>query len=517
MRLYNTMTRRKEEFAPRTPGKVGFYLCGPTVYNHIHIGNARTFLSFDVIRRYFIYKGYDVTFVQNITDVDDKIINRANEEGKAPAEIAAHYTEAFIESMQALGVLDPTLRPRATEEIDSMVGLVSRLVENGHAYESDGDVYFSVRSYRPYGKLSGRDIEQLMCGARVEVDPRKRDPLDFALWKAAKPGEPSWPSPWGDGRPGWHIECSAMSARYLGNPFDIHAGGDDLVFPHHENEIAQSEACFGTVFANYWLHGGMLTIDREKMSKSDNNFLLLKDVLAQVRPAALRMLMLQTHYRSPFDYSTERLDEATAALERVEGAVRNLRWAQAQAQAQSQGQAQAHEAGAAKGGTAARTTADDTAACLRAQVARAREQFVASMDDDFNTASAVAGVYDLVSAGNVALSEGVGAAELASAVALAADTIEELVGVLGIKLECSCVASGGDGLPSEIIELSARLAGCACATPAEALDALMAERQDARTAKDWSRADAVRDGLAVLGLAIEDTPQGPRLIRVGSV
>ncbi|MDR3307912.1 MAG: cysteine--tRNA ligase [Coriobacteriales bacterium] len=520
MRVYNTLARTKQEFVPLHEGKVSFYLCGPTVYNHIHIGNARTFLSFDMIRRYLEYRGYDVTYVQNITDVDDKIINRAAEEGRTAAEVAAEYTQAFIDAMHALGVRDPTVRPRATQEIDAMTSLISCLVETGHAYEVEGDVYFSVRSFKPYGRLSGRDIEQMQSGARVEVDPRKRDPLDFALWKAAKPGEPSWPSPWSDGRPGWHIECSAMSARYLGNPFDIHAGGDDLVFPHHENEIAQSEACSGVTFANYWLHGGMLTIDREKMSKSEGNFLLLKDVLTHVRPQALRLLMLQTHYRSPFDYSAERLQEAAAALDRIESALRNIAWSVAQP---APATAKEHPADKPESSVASQ---------LLTQTARTREQFAASMDDDFNTAGAVAALFDLVSAANVALanasvgssgsgSAGGGASESASGstsdqpaavLAQAAATIVELLGVLGVDL---APTQGGDGseVPAEAVELAARLAGYAGDNPAQAIDALLGIRNEARASKDWALADAVRDGLANVGYTIEDTAQGTRVVR----
>jgi len=485
-----------------------------------------------------MWSGYEVTYVQNITDVDDKIINRAYEEERSAAEVASEYTEAFIDAMHALGVADPTIRPRATEEIPAMVDLITCLIEGGHAYEIEGDVYFSVRSFPSYGCLSGRDIDSMRSGARVEVDLRKQDPLDFALWKAAKPGEPSWPSPWGQGRPGWHIECSAMSARYLGSPFDIHAGGDDLTFPHHENEIAQSEACFETGFANYWIHGGMLTIDREKMSKSEGNFLLLKDVLEYVRPEALRLLMLQTHYRSPFDYSAERLDEATAALERIEAAIRNLCWAVENptpldtTSTGSNGSALDPDVVGSNGngsdpdvagsnGSAVDPDAiglsplkdaeNITANTLRIQIATTREQFKISMDDDFNTAGAVAGIYDLVSAGNLSITNGVSGTEQAKVVSEAADTIIELIGVLGIALDDGS-ADEGD-LPSELVELAARLAQYTGDSASEALNELIKARQAARTSKDWPTADAVRDGLATLDITIEDTPQGPRVIR----
>ena len=505
MKLYNTMARRKVDFIPIEEGKVGLYICGPTVYNHIHIGNARTFLSFDVIRRYLVWRGFEVTYVQNITDVDDKIINRANEEGRTPAEVAAEYTKTFIDAMRSLGVDDPTIRPKATEEIPAMIDLITRLIDSGHAYEVEGDVYFSVRSFPEYGKLSGRDVDSMLSGARVEVDTRKRDPLDFALWKAAKPGEPFWSSPWGQGRPGWHIECSAMSARYLGNPFDIHAGGDDLCFPHHENEIAQSEAGFDTVFANYWLHGGMLTIDKEKMSKSEGNFLLLKDVLEHVRPAALRLLMLQSHYRSPLDYSAERLDEAQAALERIEGAVRNMYWAVDSCKATTT------TTTAAAAEDSSQPLSSSLVDSLRKQIATTYEQFVVFMDDDFNTAGAIASIYDLVSAGNVSIAAGIENAEHADAVRSAADSIVELIGVLGITL-----AEGGadtDALPLGLVDLAASLASYTGSAAADALETLLVARASSRAAKDWATADAIRKGLGALGITVEDTAQGPRIIR----
>jgi len=502
MRVYNTLTRSKEDFIPREAGKVSFYICGPTVYNHIHIGNARTFLSFDVIRRYLEYTGYDVTYVQNITDVDDKIINRAYEEGRTAAEVAREYTEAFIDVMHALGVKDPTIRPRATEEIPAMIELVDSLIQSGHAYEVDGDVYFSVRSFPQYGRLSGRDIEQVLSGARVEVDPRKRDALDFALWKAAKPGELSWSSPWSEGRPGWHIECSAMSERYLGIPIDIHAGGEDLVFPHHENEIAQSEACSGgrTKFANYWLHSGMLTIDREKMSKSVGNFLLLKDVLEHVRPQALRLLMLQAHYRSPLDYSAERLQEATASLERIESALRNLAWA-------IESYAPTPLAPNELGDKSVSWTAD-----LLDRIEVCQEQFANSMDDDFNTAGAVAAIFELVTASNSSIKGGIFGATHHLAVIEAHDTIVELLDVLGVTV-AAMGKNDEDELPGGVVELAIKLAGFAGDSPTEAVESLLALRNEARVVKNWSLADAVRDGLGGLGLTMEDTATGTRIVR----
>jgi cysteinyl-tRNA synthetase len=498
MRIYNTMSRSKEEFIPREEGKVAFYICGPTVYNHIHIGNARTFLSFDVIRRYLEYAGYEVTYVQNITDVDDKIINRANEEGRTAAEVAAEYSEAFIDVMHAIGVKDPTIRPRATEEIPAMLELIAALIESDHAYYVDGDVYFSVRSFPQYGRLSGRDIEQMQSGARVEVDQRKHDPLDFALWKAAKPGEPFWESPWGNGRPGWHIECSAMSARYLGNPFDIHAGGDDLIFPHHENEIAQSESCLHITFSNYWMHGGMLTIDKEKMSKSEGNFLLLKDVLTHVRPQALRLLMLQTHYRSPFDYSAERLKEATASFERIESSLRNLEWA-------IENYAVVETAPNSIGDKSVSWTAD-----LLARIEAARTQFSESMDDDFNTAGATGALFELVTASNSSVKDGIFGEAHQRAVIEAHDTIIELLGVLGVEI---IEDEEEDALPEEAVALATELAGYAGTAPAEAMDVLLSVRNAARAEKNWALADAVRDGLGTFGFVIEDTAAGTRIVR----
>jgi cysteinyl-tRNA synthetase len=491
MRVYNTLTRTKEEFVVREPGKVAMYVCGPTVYNYIHIGNARTFLSFDVIRRYLVHRGYDVTFVQNVTDVDDKIINRAQEEGRSAAEVAKEYTMAFINQMRALGVEDPTVRPLATQTIPQMIDLIERLIASDHAYAVDGDVYFAVRSFPAYGKLSGRDIDEMHTQARIEADDRKRDPLDFALWKAAKPGEPHWPSPWGEGRPGWHIECSAMSEMELGLPFDIHGGGSDLIFPHHENEIAQSEAATGTQFARYWLHGGMLQINAEKMSKSLGNFRLLKDVLAAYDKNIIRLLMLATHYRSSLDFSDSRLEETKSAYERLANLVRNLRWAR-DLPACGMGV----EAPAVDG--------------LQAAIAAAREKFDAEMDDDFNTAGALAAVFELARAANTFLAEY--QVELCEAdrqvLCSAEDTVVELLQVLGVEI-------GGEekaAYPPAVFELARDVAGYEGSDAQSAINALLATRAVARTEKNWELADVVREGLGRLGFFIEDTPQGARVL-----
>ena len=490
IRVYNTLSRTKEEFVPRTEGAVSVYVCGPTVYNHIHIGNARTFLSFDVIRRYLEWRGFDVTFVQNITDVDDKIIARAAEEGVSAEEVARTYTEAFLDAMRRLGVRRPDIQPRATQTVSDMIRMVELLIERGHAYEVDGDVYFSVRSFPEYGKLSGRDIDEMRSGARVEVDERKRDPLDFALWKAAKPGEPHWPSPWGEGRPGWHLECSVMSEKELGASFDIHGGASDLIFPHHENEIAQSEAATGEPFARYWLHGGLLQVNAEKMSKSLGNFMLLREVLADCDAQVVRMLMLQTHYRSPLDFSLDRLDEARSAYERLATLVRNIRWA--------------------RGTTpAASGASEEERAGLAAATEAARERFVAEMDDDFNTAGALGSLFELARSANTFMAAHPSGLEAADLIALGEveETLTDLLGALGLEL----ADVSPSVYPSEVVELAAELAGYDGADADAAVEALLAARAVARTERNWAAADAVRDGLAELGFAIEDTPQGARV------
>lgn len=502
IRIYDTKLRAKVNFETLERGKVGMYVCGPTVYNRIHIGNARTFISFDTIRRYLMWRGFDVKFVQNVTDVDDKIIKRANEEGKSAADVAKEYTAAFIEDMHAVGVLDPDVRPKATEEIPAMVELIEELVSGGHAYEVEGDVYFSVRSYPAYGELSGRNVDEMESGHRElratgqGLEDRKRDPLDFALWKAAKPNEPAWDSPWGKGRPGWHIECSAMSRKYLGLPFDIHGGGADLTFPHHENERAQSEAACGCTFANHWMHGGMLQINHEKMSKSLGNFMLLHDVLERIRPQALRMLMLQTHYRSPLDFSDDRLTEADAALTRIENTVRNLDWALE------------HAADA--------PSPLDT----RALIEGAREMrmaFIAAMDDDMNTSAALGTIFTFVGEVNAQVADKTISIADRAALVQARAAIVELMGVFGIDLDAMAAsdeATSDDAYPEEVVALAAKLVSYEGASPAEAVEALLAARSEARKNKQWDVADGVRDGLQSLGFAIEDTPQGPRVSRL---
>jgi len=495
MLIYNSQTHRKEEFTPLEPHKVRMYVCGPTVYDQIHIGNARTFLSFDMIRRYLTFKGYQVTFVQNLTDVDDKIINRANEEGRTAEEVATEYSKAFIEQMHRFGILDPDVRPRATREIPAMLEMVSLLVEKGFAYATEsGDVYFSVRSDPSYGTLSGRDIDQLQVGARVEENEEKRDPLDFALWKAAKTGEPSWDSPWGPGRPGWHTECCAMIHRYLDTPIDIHGGGSDLVFPHHENETAQAVCAWGVPLANLWMHAGMLRIhsvetgEEEKMSKSLGNFFTLKEVLDRYPADAVRLLMLQTHYRSPLDFSFDRLDGAVGSLERLVTCVKNLRWAAEKAPQDG--------------------TLNDADRELGKAIDKASEDFSAQMDDDFNSAGGLAALFTLVTEVNRYLDAVPD--DASTAVCLrACDTITELCGVLGLD----SVGRNEERLPEELVPLAQEFAGYAGDDANEAAEALVEARQKARSERDWAVADSIRDKIMALGLVVEDTAAGCRIKR----
>lgn len=490
MRIYNTQHRNKEEFKPIDAGKVRMYVCGPTVYDQIHIGNARTFLSFDVIRRYLMFAGYQVTFAQNLTDVDDKIINRANESGRTAEDVAREFSDAFIEQMHRFNILDPDIRPRATHEIEAMQEMIQTLIDQGIAYPvPSGDVYFSVRSDHNYGVLSGRDLDQLRAGERVEVNDEKRDPFDFALWKAAKPGEPSWPSPWGEGRPGWHTECCAMIHHYLGTPIDIHGGGQDLVFPHHENETAQASCAWHAPLANYWMHTGMLRVDGEKMSKSLGNFYTLKEVLDQYDANAVRLLMLQTHYRQPLDFSFDRLKGVAGTLERLITSVRNLRWAAEHAVQDGN------------------LTDLDKNMCKLIDEARA--EFVKQMDDDFNTAGALAAIFKLSSDANTYLDEA--GSTVSSAPSLrAADMLVELADVLGISLEETKAQSD---LPSELKDLAQELVGESFDSSEAAADALLAKRAQARAEKNWAIADEIRNKLADLGLVVEDTAAGARVHR----
>ena len=485
MRIYNSATHKKEEFAPIEEGKVRMYVCGPTVYDNIHIGNARTFISFDVIRRWLMAKGYEVTFAQNLTDVDDKIIKRANEQGRTAAEVASEFSDKFIGVMRAANVLDPDIRPRATKEIGPMIGMIKTLIEQGHAYAADnGDVYFAVRSDPTYGEVSGHNIDDLMVGARIEENEDKRDPLDFALWKAAKPGEPMWDSPWGKGRPGWHTECAAMVHRYLGVPIDIHGGGSDLAFPHHENECAQATCAWHQGFSNTWMHTGMLLVDGEKMSKSLGNFFTLAEVLEKHSGAALRLLMLQTSYRSPLDFSWDRLDGAESSLTRIAGTVQNLRWAASHATAQADA-----------------ALAED----FDAKTAAVRANFAECMDDDFNTAGALGAVFGFVTECNQYL-EAAGDAVAAPVTLAGADALAELLSTLGIELP-----ELEEELPAGLLDVARELVDFDGDDVAEAAEKILAARAEARAAKNWGLADAIRDQLKDLGLVIEDTAAGTRI------
>jgi cysteinyl-tRNA synthetase len=494
IRVYNTMSRSKEELETIEPGTVKMYVCGPTVYNYIHLGNARTFLNFDMIRRYLEYSGVDVTFVQNITDVDDKIINRANVEGVPADEIAEKYRLAFEEDMEALGVKPPDIAPRATEHIAEMVEVIAVLVEKGHAYVADGDVYFDVSSFAGYGRLSGRDLSEQQVTVQFSPEmERKRDPWDFALWKAAKPGEPSWESPWGPGRPGWHIECSTMSVQYLGGGFDIHGGGLDLVFPHHENEMAQAEAYSGDRFARYWIHSGMLNIDQEKMSKSLGNIKMLREVLEEFDPDTVRMLMLGTHYRSPLSFSEMSLTEARASIERIWNCLERI------------------ESAGDNGGGGSGAGGNELTSTLERLDASFREH----MDDDFNSAAALGEIFEAVREVNTFLD----GAEAPPAAALqrAKQFIMEHCGALGLELEASSrivasstsrakISSAGSDR-GRLLSFAAE-AGIEAETgemPDEELVQLLLEaRQVARESKDFTRADMIRDGLNGLGIQVED-------------
>ncbi len=494
------MSGRKEELRTRREGEVGMYVCGPTVYNFIHVGNGRAYLVFDIIKRYLRYKGYRVLHVQNFTDVDDKIIGRAAEEGISPEEVARRYEEAFREDMRRLRVLPPDVTPRATEYVEKMVRVIEALVEKGHAYEAEGDVYFSVTSFPGYGKLSGRNLEDMRAGERVEVDPRKRHPLDFALWKRAKPGEPAWDSPWGPGRPGWHIECSTMSLEHLGMGFDIHGGGQDLIFPHHENEIAQSEAYTGEEpFVRYWLHNGFVNISEEKMSKSLGNIVLVRDILERYDPDVLRMLVLQTHYRSPIDFGPQALEEAKRAYGRLEDCLFALsEYLQQKEQVTSP----------------ARTQREVE---LTGFFMEAEERFEEAMDDDFNTARALGVIFELVKALNTYLDEQAVMATPAGKIIAGQgrDLLLKLCQVLGLfsplqEEEEDLYGCGGD----EELRREKKAAGDEASAesrlpaPQSLIELLIELRARARAAKDWETADLIRSRLEQLGIKLEDRREG---------
>lgn len=473
IQLYNTLTGRKQKFEPVEPGRVKMYVCGPTTYNYIHLGNARPLVVFDTLRRYLEYRNYEVLYVQNFTDIDDKVIKRAQEEGQDPLAVAKRYIQEFFRDADALNVKRASLYPRVSEHIDDIIAAVQELLNRGYAYLAGGDVYFEVEKFPDYGHLSGRNLAEMRAGARVEVNTDKRNPLDFALWKAAAPGEPAWDSPWGQGRPGWHIECSTMSLKYLGSGFDIHGGGADLIFPHHENEIAQAEAQTGRPFARFWLHNGFITVKEEKMSKSKGNFFLVRDILSRFNPLAVRLYLLSTHYRSPVDFDDERLLAAEKGLERLQNTYRLLQ-----------------EAADRLAGTVETAPDQEKAAALKVKIDELRQEFIAAMDDDFNTARAIAALYDLAREINTYLHAGSGLE--AGVIKLAATTYEQLgehvMGLLGRTEQQAAGANLEDALMELIITM----------------------RQEARQRKDWATADAIRDRLKALGITLEDTPHGPR-------
>ncbi|MEG6587015.1 cysteine--tRNA ligase [Dendrosporobacter sp. 1207_IL3150] len=474
VRVYNTLTKQKEEFVPREPGKVSMYVCGVTPYNHPHIGNARPFITWDVIKRYMEKRGYKVHHIQNFTDIDDKIIKTANSEGVSWDVIANRYIKAYFEVMDKLNIRRADSYPLVSEHISEIIAMVKTLEDKGYAYEVDGDVYYSVEKFNGYGKLSGRSLEDMKAGARVDVDDRKDHPMDFALWKSAKPGEPSWESPWGPGRPGWHIECSAMSLKYLGESFDFHGGGSDLIFPHHENEIAQSEACTGcSPFVHYWLHNGFITVNEEKMSKSLGNFFMVKDILAHYPAEVLRYFIIATHYRSPLDFSDERLSEAGKSLERLRTAVETC-----------------HELDKQKDGGRS-----EQSIILLQAAQQAKSEFYAAMDDDFNSALAISSMFGLAKEINVYYSV-VASGKIAhdtAAYTEAKDVYFEMADILGILVqERAGKLEDSDSLVNPLMDLIIEL------------------RQQARKQKDWATADKIRDQLSAIGIVLEDSPQGVR-------
>ena len=464
MKIYNTMTRQKEEFVPLHPGKVGIYACGPTVYNFFHIGNARPFIVFDVLRRYFRHLGYDVTFVQNFTDIDDKLIRRANEEGTTVPEIAEKYIKEYYTDAEGLGVEKADVHPRATKHIGEIIAMIKKLESKGYAYKTDnGDVYFDTQAFSGYGKLSGQNLEDREAGARIEVDDVKKNPMDFALWKAQKPGEPAWNSPWGMGRPGWHIECSAMSTKYLGDTFDIHCGGVDLIFPHHENEIAQSECATGKPFARYWMHNGHINVDNRKMSKSLGNFLLVRDISKEFDLEVVRMFMLSAHYRSPINYSHDLLVQAQSSLERLYTARNNAIFAREHAKEKE-------------------LTPEETAFAARSE--QAIKAFDAAMDDDLNTADAIGVIFDYIRDMNTVLADANDASRQTFDTALS--TLKCMTDVLGL------LRKEADGVPDEIKQL-------------------VEQRTAAKKNKDYALADEIRNKVLAMGYVIEDTPKGAKV------
>jgi cysteinyl-tRNA synthetase len=467
MKVYNTLTNQKEEFIPIEEGKVKIYVCGPTVYNFFHIGNARPFVVFDTLRRYLKYRGYEVKFVQNFTDVDDKIINRAREEGITAPEVSEKYIKEYFEDAGALNVIKADVHPKVSEHIPEIIEFVQTLIDKGYAYEADGDVYYSTRKFADYGKLSGQNIDDLESGARIAIGEVKKDPLDFALWKARKQDdEIAWESPWGMGRPGWHIECSTMARKHLGETIDIHGGGQDLQFPHHENEIAQSEACNGVPFAHYWMHNGYITIDGKKMSKSLNNFFTVRDIRKQYSGDVIRFFLLSGHYRGPINFSDTLMEQAKQGYERIANAKETLDFL----------------AGPGSNGAEKMSAEEKT---MLESLAKYKDQFIEAMDDDLNTADGITAIFDLVSEINLDVKDGASKEFAGEAI----KKIDELTDVLGIFQDKKEDAIGAD------------------------IQALVEERQTARKEKNFARADEIRDQLAEMGITLKDTPQGVQIIR----
>ena len=462
LKLYNSLTGKKQEFVPIEPGKVKMYSCGPTVYNYFHIGNARPFIIFDTLRRYLEYIGYEVSFVQNFTDIDDKMIKRANEEEITVKQLADRFIAEYFTDSKGLGIREATVHPKATENIDSIIDIITKLEEKGYTYTVDGDVYFRVKKFAEYGKLSHQPLENLESGARIDIDDKKENPMDFAVWKAQKPGEPAWESPWGMGRPGWHIECSAMATKYLGETIDIHSGGKDLIFPHHENEIAQSECAHGCEFARYWLHNGYIYVDNVKMSKSLGNFFTVRDVAQKFDYIVIRFFMLSAHYRNPINFSDELLNQAKSALGRINTCVDNLAF------------------------MADKAPEGDCTEVVAEKLAAFKQQFTDAMDDDINTADAISAIFDIVKYINVEFGE----ASTKGDITAALDLIGELGGVLGIIEEKK----------EEILDAD--------------IEALIEERNQARKNKDFARADQIRDELKAAGIELEDTRQGVKWKRI---
>ena len=460
MRIYNTMSRQKEEFVPIEAGKVKMYSCGPTVYDYFHIGNARPFIIFDTLRRYLEYRGYEVTFVQNFTDIDDKMINRANREGITVKELGERFIAEYFKDAEALGIKRATIHPKATENIDAIIDVVKRLEEKGYAYCVDGNVYFRTKKFEGYGKLSHQPLDELCAGARIDINEGKEDPMDFALWKAQKEGEPAWESPWGMGRPGWHIECSAMVNKFLGNTIDIHSGGKDLIFPHHENEIAQSECANGCEFAHYWMHNGYINIDNRKMSKSLGNFFTIRDITEKYEPQVVRFFMLSAHYRSPVNFSDDLMAQAQSAMERVYNCIENLEFLE---------------------GSAEKRDANGEEKILLEELEKAKKRFLDAMDDDLNTADAISAIFDIVSAANKHISQDGG--NSLKVIEAVLSEIKELGGVLGLFEREEKTASAE-------------------------IEALIEKRNEARKEKNYQEADRIRDELKARNIELKDTPTG---------